>query len=583
MKKFSVVLITGVLAAVCFCPLSHAEETTAEVIHSTVYVNDMPKYFDAYNIDGNNYFKLRDIAYVVSSSEKQFEVTWNADKNAVEIISGKPYTAVGDEMQSGYFSSRKTAVPASSEVYLDNRKVSLTAYNIDGNNYFKLRDLGEALDFSVEWNGKINAIYIATMYGYVPADESGYELMRDTGAADTNITYAGNYGCVSPVQQFLYTDEGLAYAYEKDGMLEIVTPSKSLSVKMLHSKLGDVISDDDGNFYVVWGDGNKSDNTDTETIFISKYSAAGKPQKTVGFIGKSVMGDDGNTKIPFDAGSCSSAIGDGRLMVNYARTMYSGHQSNNVIGVNISDMSPVKWQNEWNIPYTSHSFNQSVIWDDDTDQFVYADQGDAYDRGFIITDDSGEKNIFHFYLQANADYNMYIVNTTFAQMGGLAKTDSGIAFVGASAKSISESAKSEPQNLFIQIFDPKKKLSESMFIGGEKRSGATSFDINDNQNKPLKNVTDYGVHWLTDYTDKNVVYPRVVSAGDRIAVMWNENSDGAVSAHYMVLSDSGEIITPATSIGSISLNSAEPPVYYDGKIYWASADNGIIRVLSLEI
>lgn len=584
MKKFRVFLISGILAAAYLCPAASAEEVNIEAARSSVYINDMPQYFDAYNIDGNNYFKLRDIAYSVSGSEKQFEVTWDADRNAVGLISGIPYTAVGDEMQRERYASRKTAIPATSEVYLDGKEIFLTAYNIDGSNYFKLRDLGEALDFSVEWDGGRNAIYIETMYDYSPADESGYELMRDTGAASTSISHISNYGQVSPVQQFLYTDEGLAYAYEKEGRLEIVTPSGSFSVDMLHSLLGDVISDDDGNFYVVWGDSNQDGGTDTETVFISKYSASGKLKKTVGFTGKSIMGSDGNTKIPFNAGGCSSAIGGGRLMVNYARTMYSGHQSNNVIGVNLSDMSPVKWQSEWNIPYTSHSFNQSVVWDDDTNQFVYADQGDAYSRGFIITDDSGEKNIFHFYLQSNADYNMHIVNKTFAQMGGLVKTDRGLAFVGASAKSISASANDEPQNLFIQIFDPTKKLSKSMFVGGEERVGATSFDINDNQNKPLTDVTDYGVRWLTDYIDRDVISPRAVSAGDRVAIMWNESAGSVTSAHYMVLSDTGKVITPPTSIGNMRLNSAEPPVYYDGKIYWASSSgNGIIRVLSLEI
>ena len=65
-------------------------------------------------------------------------------------------------------------------------------------------------------------------------------------------------------------------------------------------------------------------------------------------------------------------------MVNYARQMYNGHQSNNVVGVNLSDMSPAKWGSIWDIPYTSHSFNQSVIWSETTGNFVYADHGDAY-------------------------------------------------------------------------------------------------------------------------------------------------------------------------------------------------------------
>src|SRR5690606_34356343 len=125
-----------------------------------------------------------------------------------------------------------------------------------------------------------------------------------------------------------------------------------------------------------------------------------------------------NTKIPFDAGNCVSAIGNGYLMVNYARLMYNGHQSNNVIGVDLSDMSPVIYRSVWDIPYTSHSFNQSVIWSKNLADFIYADHGDAYDRGFVMTSSAGEKLIFNFYLESNANYNMWIVNQTFAQLGG---------------------------------------------------------------------------------------------------------------------------------------------------------------------
>ena len=39
-------------------------------------------------------------------------------------------------------------------VYVDGRQVSLTAYQIGGNNYVKLRDVGEAVGFNVYWDGR---------------------------------------------------------------------------------------------------------------------------------------------------------------------------------------------------------------------------------------------------------------------------------------------------------------------------------------------------------------------------------------------------------------------------------------------
>ena len=44
-----------------------------------------------------------------------------------------------------------TAEPSHHRFYVDGREVSLTAYNIAGNNYVRLRDIGEAVGFNVYW------------------------------------------------------------------------------------------------------------------------------------------------------------------------------------------------------------------------------------------------------------------------------------------------------------------------------------------------------------------------------------------------------------------------------------------------
>ena len=134
---------------------------------STVIVNGKNVAFDAYNINGNNYFKLRDLAFILSGTEKQFEVGWDADNNAISLTSGKAYTAVGGEME-GKGAGSKIANPTSSKIYLDGKEISLTAYNIGGNNYFKLRDVGQTFDFGVTWDGAKNTIVIDTSMGYTP-------------------------------------------------------------------------------------------------------------------------------------------------------------------------------------------------------------------------------------------------------------------------------------------------------------------------------------------------------------------------------------------------------------------------------
>lgn len=143
-------------------PLAPAD---AAPTSAPVLVNGEKTAFDAYEISGNNYFKLRDLAYVLSGTDKQFEIAWDGAANAISLTSGKAYTAVGGEMTSKG-AGRQTAAPTSAKILLDGREVSFTAYEIGGNNYFKLRDVGEAFDFGVDWDEAAQTIKIDTSKGY---------------------------------------------------------------------------------------------------------------------------------------------------------------------------------------------------------------------------------------------------------------------------------------------------------------------------------------------------------------------------------------------------------------------------------
>jgi len=132
---------------------------------SKVLVDGVAVEFEAYTINGNNYFKLRDVAKVVSGSDKQFEVTWDGEKKAINLLSKKAYTKVGGELEKGD-GKAKDAANCTATILKDGKSVSLKAYTINGNNYFKLRDLGESFDFDVSWDGKENSIVIDTTKSY---------------------------------------------------------------------------------------------------------------------------------------------------------------------------------------------------------------------------------------------------------------------------------------------------------------------------------------------------------------------------------------------------------------------------------
>jgi hypothetical protein len=134
---------------------------------SKVMVNGKEVSFEAYNIDGNNYFKLRDLAKAVNGTEKQFAVGWDADNNAISLESEKAYTAVGGELEVSAAPSSQNAVPTDSAILLDDELVELTAYNINGNNYFKLRSIAKAFNIGIVWDGNTNTVGIDTAIDYV--------------------------------------------------------------------------------------------------------------------------------------------------------------------------------------------------------------------------------------------------------------------------------------------------------------------------------------------------------------------------------------------------------------------------------
>ena len=161
----AVILLFALVPTTVF--MANAEEitVTARPTKSSVIVDGEQKSFDAYNINGSNYFKLRDLAYILNGTEKQFSVGWDEKNNSISLLSGKPYTIVGGEM-TGKGTGDKTAKPTSSTLYFDDTEILLTAYHIEGNNYFKLRDIASLIDFEVDWSEIKNTVTVSSKGSY---------------------------------------------------------------------------------------------------------------------------------------------------------------------------------------------------------------------------------------------------------------------------------------------------------------------------------------------------------------------------------------------------------------------------------
>ena len=63
------------------------------------------------------------------------------------------------------------AEPTWQKIYVDGRQVSMTAYNIAGNNFVRLRDIGQQVGFNVYWSDGVQIDTDAPYTGVAPVQE----------------------------------------------------------------------------------------------------------------------------------------------------------------------------------------------------------------------------------------------------------------------------------------------------------------------------------------------------------------------------------------------------------------------------
>ncbi len=406
----------------------------------------------------------------------------------------------------------------------------------------------------------------------------------------------GNWEGVSNVSQFIGSDGEFWFACDGKKKVTVVSTSggtvkNKIQLEKKHDTFGAVCSDGAGNLYVVTGEENKGNNTNQETVFISKYDSSGNLVSTIGNNGSSSLAsyfeESFFTKKPFDAGNCDVDVNGRYMAVNYARKMYNGHQSNSVWVIDTESMNTIPLPESPRTTfeegveittygsgiYNSHSFGQRAV--KYKDGFLFASEGDAYERAFNISqwdlknNTVSEDDIFHFWIKEGSGSDMSVVNNNFAHIGDLAVlSDGNAAFAATSAPSMTASAGSENEQIFIQIFNPGGDLgSASGYVTVGERSGTTGI----NGGVP---ATDYGVKWLTEGSKFLYRNLQMVSTGDKLVLLYEKyakKNNKLKGVFYTVLDSSGNVVSESRKFKkSASLNPCETPIYANGYICWAS-------------
>lgn len=159
MKKLVSLLLTLVIMISAVGLTAYADNGGTKV-----KLNGEMKTLVAYNIKDNNYFKLRDIANLLKGTQAEFDVIWNSEKGAIELLSKTAYST--NEALTSETLKNPVATSSYVPIYKDGAQILLGAYNIADNNYFKLRDVASAINFYVGWNATEGIIEIDTSKEY---------------------------------------------------------------------------------------------------------------------------------------------------------------------------------------------------------------------------------------------------------------------------------------------------------------------------------------------------------------------------------------------------------------------------------
>ncbi len=188
MKKRLTAMALALVLALSAAP-ALAAGTEAMPTNDRLTVDGVVQNPTVYKINGSNYFKIRDLAAILNGTPKQFGVGYDGATNSVTATTGEGYVKQDTDLAGPPAGGNKPAAPSNDVIYVNGARTQAEVYKIDGNNYFKLRDLGDALGFAVNWDAQ-RGIFIETGEPAAPVEPdqpSGATLANGKPVTEENV------------------------------------------------------------------------------------------------------------------------------------------------------------------------------------------------------------------------------------------------------------------------------------------------------------------------------------------------------------------------------------------------------------
>lgn len=206
------------------------KEKTAIPVHQTVVWDGTETKMPGYNIDGYAYFRLRDVAKMVSAyaadEKSYFDLDYQKETNTISIVTGKgKYMDPAREKVFDVGTEEKKAFLADTTVVVDRLngladKGIGEGYVIDGYNFYKLGRIVGALGMQLNWCKEENVVEIVSLPKWDPNEPVVYRkpviylYPEKTMDVSVKLDYAGDLTVTYPTYQ-----DGWQVTAQPDGTL----------------------------------------------------------------------------------------------------------------------------------------------------------------------------------------------------------------------------------------------------------------------------------------------------------------------------------------------------------------------------
>ncbi len=158
-KKIS--LLLAILMLVTLIPTAFAESKTVDAVKNTkkVTLDGEEVMVGAYDVEGYNYLKLRDIAAILNGKKCQFDVGYDNETKAFSIELAKGYEKVEGDLAE-IKDEKAKAIVSVKKILVNGEEKEVKTALINEYNYMQLRDLGSLVGLGVNYDAANKVIML---------------------------------------------------------------------------------------------------------------------------------------------------------------------------------------------------------------------------------------------------------------------------------------------------------------------------------------------------------------------------------------------------------------------------------------